>query len=141
MMPDAMLPAMPSADAIASGGSRSAAPTAPAAASAPNTAVGWKPALCVAFGATRLSRHSSSVAGHDADEQPVAAESFALARGQDRGNNDRARMHRAALERVVEIFAVRRRAVDERGAKSIESTGVTERRARAAAIDRSRAWR
>ena len=40
MMPDAMLPAMPSADAIAAGGSRSAAPTAPAAASAPNTAVG-----------------------------------------------------------------------------------------------------
>ena len=40
MMPDAMLPAMPSADASAGCGRRSAAPTAPAAASAPKTAVG-----------------------------------------------------------------------------------------------------
>ena len=40
MMPDAMLPAMPSADAISAGGSRSAVPTPPAAASVPNTAVG-----------------------------------------------------------------------------------------------------
>ena len=40
MIPDAMLPAIPSADAMAGGGSRSAALTPAAAASAPNTAVG-----------------------------------------------------------------------------------------------------
>jgi hypothetical protein len=44
MMPDAMLPAMPSADVAACASSRNAAATPAAAASAPITAVGWKPA-------------------------------------------------------------------------------------------------
>ena len=60
MMPLAMLPAMPSASTICLRSSRSAAPTPAAAPIAPNTAVGWKPALCTAFGATRLSRHITS---------------------------------------------------------------------------------
>ena len=40
--------------------SRSAAATPAAAPIAPNTAVGWKPALCTAFGTTRLRRHITS---------------------------------------------------------------------------------
>ena len=60
IIPEAMLPAIPSAETSASGGSRRAAPAAAAAAIAPNTAVGWNPARCVAMGATRLSLHKSS---------------------------------------------------------------------------------
>ena len=45
-------------------------------------------------------------------------------------------MHRAALEGVVVILAVRRGAVDQRGAERVEAAGVAERRARAAAIAR-----
>ena len=40
MMPDAMLPAIPSADAVTDAGNPNAALTPPAAASAPKTAVG-----------------------------------------------------------------------------------------------------
>ena len=60
MMPDAMLPAMPSASTVCFLSSFSAAATPAAAPIAPNTAVGWKPALCTAFGTTRLRRHSTS---------------------------------------------------------------------------------
>ena len=55
-----MLPAMPSASTVCLRSSPSAAATPAAAPIAPNTAVGWKPALCTAFGTTRLSRHSTS---------------------------------------------------------------------------------
>ena len=47
---------MPSASTSWRRESLSALPTAAAAATAPNTAVGWKPALCTAFGTTTLSR-------------------------------------------------------------------------------------
>ena len=60
MMPEAMLPAMPSASVACCASSRRAEATAPAAASAPMTAVGWKPAAWIALGATRLRRHISS---------------------------------------------------------------------------------
>ncbi len=60
MMPPAMEPAMPSASTSWRAVSLSAAPTPAAAAMAPNTAVGWKPALCTALGATRLSRQITS---------------------------------------------------------------------------------
>jgi hypothetical protein len=44
-------------------------------------------------------------------------------------------MHRTALERVVEILAVRGRAVDECGAERIEAARVAERGAHTARID------
>src|SRR6266700_321297 len=60
MMPLAIEPTLPSASTSSRGLSLSAAPTPAAAATAPNTAVGWKPALWVLVGATRLSRHMHS---------------------------------------------------------------------------------
>ena len=60
MIPLAIEPAMPSALTNAARGTRSAAATAAAAAIAPSTAVGWKPALWMSFGATRLARHITS---------------------------------------------------------------------------------
>ena len=60
MMPPAMEPAMPSASTICLRSSCRAAPTPAAAPMAPNTAVGWKPALCTAFGTTMLKRQMTS---------------------------------------------------------------------------------
>ena len=60
MMPDAIEPTTPSASTSCAFFQPSALATAAAAPMAPNTAVGWKPALCTIFGATRPSRHISS---------------------------------------------------------------------------------
>ena len=60
MMPEAMLPAIPNALTVAAAGARVAAATAAAAPIAPITAVGWKPAACVAFPAASPRRHISS---------------------------------------------------------------------------------
>ena len=65
----------------------------------------------------------------------VAAE--ALARGEHRGHDHRAAVHGAALERVVEILAVRGRAVDERGLLGAVRLRVADRRAGAAGIERA----
>ena len=61
MMPDAIEPTTPNASTICFWFRPSALPTAAAAPIAPNTAVGWKPALCTIFGATRPSRHMISM--------------------------------------------------------------------------------
>ncbi len=61
MMPDAMLPAMPSAEVSCAALSPSVAPTPAAAPSAPITAVGWKPWRWIAVGATRARRHINSL--------------------------------------------------------------------------------
>ena len=60
MMPDAMLPAMPRALAVAWGVMRVAAATAAVAPIAPSTAVGWNPAACTPFCTASPSRHISS---------------------------------------------------------------------------------
>ncbi len=60
MMPLAMLPAIPMASTRWRGGSLSAAPTPAAAPIAPNSQVGWKPALWTMRGATVLSRQVTS---------------------------------------------------------------------------------
>ena len=73
--------------------------------------------------------------GRDADEQPIAAESFALARGEQCRNDHGARMHGSTLERVIEVFTVRRRPIDERGAERVESSCMADGRARSATID------
>ena len=58
----------------------------------------------------------------------LAAELLRSAR-EHRGHDHHARVHRPALEGVVEVLAVRRRAVDERGAGGIEVARVADRRA------------
>ena len=114
MMPEASDPAMPIACAIFSGDRLSAVATAAAAAGAPSTAVGWKHALWIASGVTRLMRHISSRPAGDALLHVGAHERAMLRDREHRGNDHRARMHRPAFERVVVVLAVRGRAVDER---------------------------
>src|SRR5262252_3631881 len=124
MMPPAMLPAIPSASTERFLSSPNAAETPRVAAIAPSTLVGWNPALWISLGATRERRQRGS---------PVAAE--ALARGEHRRNDHRARVHRPAFEGVVEILAVGRGAVDHRGVFGVEGAGVADRGAAAAVVD------
>ena len=120
MMPDAMLPAMPSADAIAAGGSRSAAPTRAGRGERAEHRRRMEARLVRRHRRDQAEAAQQLDAGGDADEQPVAAEPFALAGGQHGGHDDRAGMHRTALEGVVVVLAVRGGAVDERGAERVE---------------------
>ncbi len=64
---------------------------------------------------------------------PAAAET--LARRQHRRHDDRAAVHRPAFERIVEILAVPRGAVDHRRVLGAEFAAMADRAARAAAID------
>ena len=59
-----------------------------------------------------------------------------LARRQHGRHDDGAGVHRAALERVVEILAMRRRAVDQRRAGRAERARMTDRGARAVIVAR-----
>jgi len=61
MMPLAMLPAMPSASTVCFLFRPRVRDTASVAAMAPRMAVGWKPALWIAFGMTIDRRHNASM--------------------------------------------------------------------------------
>ena len=108
---------------------------------APSTLVGWKPALWMSFGATRLSRHIVSTPDGDAEQRGAAVAAEALARGEHRRHDHRAAVHRAALEGVVEILAVRGGAVDHRRILGAEAARVPERGAGPAAVDAARSAR
>ena len=130
MMPEAKLPAMPSASTSCLALRPSAAPTPAAAPMTPKIAVGWKPALCTAFGTTVESRHMVSVPTAMPKSAAAPSALVALAGRQHRRHHHRAGMHRAALEGVVEILAMRGGAVDEGGAGRAQRAGVADRRAR-----------
>ncbi len=49
-----------------------------------------------------------------------------LAGGKHRGHDDGAGMHRAAFEGVVEVLAMRRRAIDESGARRVEQARMAD---------------
>ena len=66
----------------------------------------------------------------NAEQRRAAVESEPLASRQHGRHHHRAGMDRAAFERVIEILAVDRRAVDERGGHGGERTGVADRGAR-----------
>ena len=101
--------------AMRAASSPSAAATAAAAAGAPNTAVGWKQALWVAWGATSAIRPHDLASRSDALHDGSAIQAAVLGDGEHGRNDHRARMHRPPFERVVEILAVRRSSVDESG--------------------------
>ena len=67
-------------------------------------------------------------------QRRLAVEAVALAGGQHRRHDHRAGMHRAALEGVVEILAMRRRAVDEGGARRAQRARVADRGAGAVVV-------
>ena len=73
-----------------------------------------KPRLVDRLGATRLSRHMRFDARRDAEQRGAAVAAEALAGGEHRRHDHGARMHRPALEGVVEILAVRGGAVEQR---------------------------
>ncbi len=90
--------------------------------------------MCTAFGMTVDSRHITS--------QPTAMPSSAdctvpvvpLAGRQHRRHDHRAGMNGAALERVVEILAVDRGAVDESRSGGAQRARMADRGARAVVI-------
>jgi hypothetical protein len=81
----------------------------------------------------RLRGHEAEAAheldaGRDAAQRVGAGASEALARGQHRRHDDGARMDRPALEGVVEILAMRGRAVDERRRVQVGAPVVPDQR-------------
>ena len=121
MMPEAMLPAMPSADAIAAGRQPQRRADRAGRRERAEHRRRMEPRLVRRHGRHQAEAAQQLRAGDDAGEQPVAAEPFPLARGQHRRHDDGARVHRTALERIVVVLAVRRGAVDERRAERVET--------------------
>ena len=65
-------------------------------------------------------------AGRHAEQDALAGKLVALGRGENGGHDHRARMDRAAFERVVVILAMRRRAVEERRICRGEPVGMAD---------------
>ena len=72
-------------------------------------------------GATRAQPAHQLRADGDAEQQRSPPRPSRSQAASTRGHDHRARMHRTAFERVVVIFAVRGRAVDQRGVERIEA--------------------
>jgi hypothetical protein len=87
----------------------------------------------------RLRHHHAQPAQHlaadrDADQRHAAVGIMFFARGQYCGHQHGAGMHRAALERVVEILAMRRGSVDEGSTRGGQRARVADRRAGAVIV-------
>ncbi len=115
MMPDAMLAAIPIAFVSCVASVASAAPTPAAAAIAPNTAVGWNPAWCTRLGATWHRRHMISQPTAMPSPTALPDRPMLLGGRENGGHDDGAGVRRSAFVRVVEIVAMRRGAVAQRG--------------------------
>ena len=76
------------------------------------------------------SRHMASIPVTMPEQRAATVPLEALANREHRRRDDRAAVHRTAFERVVEVFAVRRRPVDERGLVGAVRRRVSDRRAR-----------
>ena len=138
MMPEARLPAMPMAARCARRIEPKRCRATAAAASAPITAVGWKPALWIACGATRLQPAHDLDADRDAPADVAGRRGRASsAKREHRRHDHRAGMDRPALEGVVEILAMRGGAVDERGIVAVEPPRMADGRRTAARLPRS----
>ena len=83
---------------------------------APNTAVGWKPDLCTAFGSDQAESADGLDADGNAAQDGSAVQALLLGSGKHGRNDDGAGMHGPALEGVVEVLAMGSGAVDEGGA-------------------------
>ena len=81
-----------------------------------------------------LRHHEAQPAQHfgadgDPDQRHAAIRMMPFAGGEHRRHDHGACMHRAALESVVEILAMRGRPIDEGGARRIQRALVPDRRA------------
>ena len=70
----------------------------------------------------------------DAGERVAPLETLAFRHRQDRRHDHRTGVHRSAFEGVVEVFAVRRGAIHERGAGAVERARLADGRAPAIAL-------
>src|SRR6266849_45107 len=71
----------------------------------------------------------------DAEKRGLSIAPEAFARGEDCRDDDCAAMHRAALESVVEVFAVGGRTADHRRVLGAKAAGMPDRGAGTAAVD------
>ena len=78
------------------------------------------------------AQHFGADRNSDQGHPPVGIVPFAG--GKHRRHDHRAGMHRAAFERVVEILAMRSSAIDEGGARRVQRSHVTDRRAGAVIV-------
>src|SRR5471032_861063 len=94
-----------------------------------------KPGLVGEAGRHQAEAADRLDADGNAELRRPPVESEALDSSEHRGHDDRTGMNRTALERVVEILAMRRRAVDQRGASAVARPRIADHRAAAVAID------
>ena len=96
---------------------------------------GWMEAGAVhRFGGHEAQPAQELDADRDADERRGTLRAMPLAGGEHRRHDDGAGVHRAAFERVVEILAMRRGAVDEGDAGRAQTPAMADRRARAVVV-------
>ncbi len=91
---------------------------------------GMKPGLVHAFRRRETQPAHHFATDGDTARKIAARQRMPLRGGGDRRDDHRAGVHRAAFERVVEIFAVRRRAVAQRRGGDIEAAAMADQRAR-----------
>ena len=137
MMPEAMLPAMPSAWTHCVAVERQRRGHARRCAQRAEHRGGMKARLVHALGRDQAQPAHHLAADRDAAREVAAGQRVLLGGGENGRDDHRARMHRAAFEGVVVVLAVRGRAVAQRRGGHVEAARVTDQRARA----RARRWR
>ena len=123
MMPPAMEPAMPSALVSWRASSFKAAPTPAAAAIVAEHGGGMEAGLVHRLGHDQAQAADGLDADGDAEQRSLPVKLLLLGGGEHRRHDDGAGMHGPALEGVVEVLAVGRRAVDEGGAAALRRCG------------------
>ena len=128
-MPDAILPAIPSADAIVAGASRSAASDSAGRRERAKHRRRMKAGAMGGLGCDQTEAAQQLSTRDETKEAPVTAELLPFARRQYRWDNDGPGVNGPTLERIVVILAMRSGTVDERRAKRVEPAGVSQCRA------------
>ena len=134
MMPLAMLPARPSASTGWPASSFMAAHDAGYRGDRAEHAGRVKPGLVNEPRCNKAQAADGLDPDADAEKRRAPIEAETLGSSQDRWDYHGAGMHGAALERVVEILAMRGDAVDECGARGVAGSGVADDGATALAV-------
>ncbi len=133
-MPPAMLPAMPSASTICLRVEPERGADAGGRAHRPENRGRMEAGLVHGFGHHKAEAAQHLGADGNPDQRHAAVGIMPLAGGEHRRHDHRAGMHRAALERVVEILAMRRGAVDKGRARRGQCPLVADRGAGAVIV-------
>ena len=89
-----------------------------------------KPRLVHALGRHQAQTAHELTTDRDATSCAAPRETVLLGRGEHSRDDHRAGVHRAALEGIVVVLAVRRRAIAQRRGGNVEAAGMTDERAR-----------